>query len=239
VRLVGPIERSNHSRIQNRFWTTGEGFSPLLVGMGAAALAFVPVRNAVMSEGATEIILLPTLMREATERRPLGFQIAPASSEAPAARIGGLDAEAPGVVWLVDGDQGGRDLRKRLTRAGVPPERIVPIGNPRSEMVVEDLVRAAVYVEAFNEELRRSGHEKQLLLKVAQGVNRPRKAEAWCKRNRIKPPSKANVAYRMVEMRSEGVNLLSAQGKTLLKALQRKLDAIFEKKGPPPARVIV
>ena len=79
VRLVGTNDGANHSTVENRFWSTGPGFSPLLIGMGASSLAFVPVRNAVLSEGATEVVLLPTLVREAVAVKHLGFQVAPAS----------------------------------------------------------------------------------------------------------------------------------------------------------------
>jgi predicted ATP-dependent endonuclease of OLD family len=240
VRLVGPIEGTNHSRIQNRFWTSGEGFSPLLVGMGAAALAFVPVRNAVMSEGATEIVLLPTLMRQALGERAVGFQIAPASSEAPAARIGGLDAEgAPEVAWLVDGDEGGRALRRRLRRAGVPDDRIVPLAGARSEKVLEDLVRADAYVRAFNEELRRSGHEVEISASAIDGVNRPRRAAAWCRARKIEPPSKPNVAYRLVEFAREGDELLNSSGRKSVRGLHKQLEKIFKDKPAPPEETVV
>lgn len=239
VRLVGPIPETNYSSVQNRFWTQGEGFSPLLVGMGAATLAFVPVRNAVMTEGASDIILLPTLLREATGQKSIGFQIAPASSEAPATRIGGLDAEgAPGVAWLVDGDEGGRALRRRLKRAGIPDERIVPLAGERSETVLEDLLRGRVYVEAFNEELRRSGQELELPADVVRGANRPRKAAMWCAKRKVKVPRKSDVAYRVLERRLGDEALLDARGREVLRDLHQRLDAIFRAEGAVRADLI-
>ena len=80
VRLVVPIDGADRSRVINWFWDDDEpGFGPLLHGMGyaAGAFAFTPARFAVFAEGATELVLLPTLLREATGRRRIEFQVAP------------------------------------------------------------------------------------------------------------------------------------------------------------------
>lgn len=82
VRLV-EMNSPTTSIIRNWFWETDEpGFSPLLFGIGAKALAFMPVRFALITEGATDIILLPTLFREATGKSSLGFQVVPGLSVA-------------------------------------------------------------------------------------------------------------------------------------------------------------
>jgi hypothetical protein len=55
----------------------------------------------------------------------------------------------------VDGDKSGTQLRKKLTRAGIPKERIVTLGEGHeSGLVLEDLVDPDVYLWAVNEELR-------------------------------------------------------------------------------------
>ena len=95
IRVVEPLQASNHSRVLNRFWSADPGYSPLLLGMGAATLAFVPVRNAVITEGPSELVLLPTLLREATGRDALGYQIAPGASNVKPASVAGLDLQAP------------------------------------------------------------------------------------------------------------------------------------------------
>jgi len=237
VRLVGPIADTNHSRVQNRFWTQGEGFSPLLVGMGASTLAFVPVRNALMSEGATEIILLPTLLREATGLKSLGFQVAPASSEAPATHIGGLDREAGRVAWVVDGDEGGRNLRARLRGARIPADRILSLAGERSEMVIEDVLEADIYVAAFNEELRRSGAPTSLPKAAIRGNNRPRRAREWCEKNSVHEPSKVNVAYRVIERRRESGALLDRRGRQVLRVLHERATAIFDAEDVIPSMI--
>lgn len=60
LRLVKAIGEAE-STITNRFWADGDtGFSPLLFGMGAATMAFVPLRRCVLVEGPTDMLLLPT-----------------------------------------------------------------------------------------------------------------------------------------------------------------------------------
>lgn len=74
VRVVLPDSSAERSRIQNWFWQAGPGFSPLLLGMGASSLAFTSVRRAVLTEGASDMIALPSLLREALGAQRLGYQ---------------------------------------------------------------------------------------------------------------------------------------------------------------------
>ena len=76
-----PREEWVRSRIRNWFWTEGPGFAPLLIGMGASALAFSAARRALMVEGVVDAMLLPTLFREATGEDDLDFQVAPSLAE--------------------------------------------------------------------------------------------------------------------------------------------------------------
>ena len=65
VRLVEPNKDQERSGVENWPWQKDQGFGPLLLGMGASTLAFVPTRAALIGEGGSEIVLLPTLIREA------------------------------------------------------------------------------------------------------------------------------------------------------------------------------
>jgi hypothetical protein len=205
IRVVQPLTASNHSRVRNRFWTPEEpGYSPLLLGMGATMLAFVPVRNAVITEGPSELVLLPTLLREATGREALGYQIAPGASNVRPASIAGLDLQAPRTAWLVDGDLGGVELRKRLSKAGIWKERIVTLGEGHeSGLVLEDLIRRDVYIWAVNEELRlrSEGDAEELTDMELPDVNRPAAVTHWCKGKGYKPPGKINIVNHVIERR--------------------------------------
>jgi predicted ATP-dependent endonuclease of OLD family len=228
VRFIVPEEDGIHSRIENQFWTRGEGFSPLLLGMGASTLAFVPVRDAVMAEGASELILLPTLFREVLRIKSIGFQIAPASASAPEAHIAGLDLEAPTVAWVTDGDEGGRKLRRKLRRRKIPDERIVVIGGEDSGLALEDLLDRDVYLDAINEQLRRSGKKKSVPREALEGINRPQSLKAWCRTNRIKTPEKIDVANTVLERRRRHPALVDKSKVSVLKALHRDLKRIFD-----------
>ncbi len=146
------------SRIENAFWNSGSsGFSPLLFGMGASTLAFIPLRNAVVTEGPSDMILWPTLLREATGRSHLDFQIVPGLSNANRSEIIVLDGEAPRTAYLLDADEGGKDLSRKLRGAGILEVKIFHIPDDVQQgLVIEDIVDAEVYVRAVNEELRRS-----------------------------------------------------------------------------------
>lgn len=203
VRLIESNEPESYtSRIENSFWISQRpGFSPLLFGMGASTLAFVPLRNAVIAEGASDIILWPTLFREATGHEYLDFQIAPGLSEASSPKIIVLDNEAPQTTYLLDADVGGNNLRSELKQAGIPASRIFQIPDKeRQGLVVEDLIRLEVYVQAVNEELHRSyGSGYSLPADRLPAVNRPAEVETWCEENGVKPPNKTAVAYRVLE----------------------------------------
>ena len=225
VRAVEHIAGSNHSRVHNRFWTQGEGFSPLLMGMGASTLAFVPLRSAVLTEGASDLILLPTLFREVLDARALGFQIAPATPQAPASRIAGLEHEAPNVVWLHDHDEGGRSFRDRLLQAGVPRSRVIALAATKNDLVLEDLIARDVYLEAVAEELRRGGVEVVIPPSAVGDSNRPKALQQWAEENRLRLPNKVAVANRIVERRLDYERLVEPKRVATLRTLHRRLTA--------------
>lgn len=155
VRVVQPLDAAT-SRLENGFWKGGAGFSPLLASMGAAAVSFTPTRHALICEGAADAILLPTLLRQGAGVDRLDFQVAPGLSSVAAASVGDLEAEAGRVGFVVDGDQGGRDIVVKLVAAGVASDRILTLEETGASggLEVEDLIDADVYVRAVNEELR-------------------------------------------------------------------------------------
>ncbi|HEX8130057.1 MAG TPA: AAA family ATPase [Pyrinomonadaceae bacterium] len=205
VRLIDP-NGSTTSKIQNWFWESDEpGFSPLLFGIGATTLAFLPVRFALITEGPTDIILLPTLFREVTGQSYLGFQVVPGLSVANETEIGMLENGAPRTSYLVDSDKGGRDLKRQLRQAGIPETRIFSLPDDKGlEPVLEDFIEADVYLQAVNEELRRSHGESVSFPDSDLPVTgRPGAVEEWCKNKSIKAPNKRAIAYRILEMRNE------------------------------------
>lgn len=162
VRLVVPLEGADRSKVINWFWDDDEpGFGPLLHGMGyaAGAFAFTPSRFAVFAEGPTELVLLPTLLREATGRRRLEFQVAPGLALVNRETASTLELEAARVKYVVDSDAGGRAIAAVLRDGGVDAADIFDLRD-RTEggLTIEDFVEAETYRMAVNEELRRSGY---------------------------------------------------------------------------------
>jgi hypothetical protein len=154
VRLVaGDPDNRDASVLRYDFWQSSEvGFSSLLFAMGAGAAAFSACRAAVLAEGPTEMVLLPSLIRQATGHGSLPYQVAPGLSYL---RRGEIGAEVAGrLAYLVDGDDGGRAIQKQLTDAGVPAGNVhvLPAG-----LAIEDLLTRECYVEAVNAVMKQRG----------------------------------------------------------------------------------
>lgn len=206
----------SRSEISSSFWTEGPGFTPLLLAMGAGVTAFAPSRYAVLTEGATDMLLLPTLLREATARASLDYQVAPGVAESSTAVLAGLDLEAPRVAYLLDGDSGGAAHARRLTEAGVPRGSVFHLGGPGSGATVERLLREDVYLAAANEALvRRHGAVGALKLRDLQAGARHKAVDKWCDSRNLARIGKAAVASVLLEQSM--ATKLTSDGKRILK----------------------
>jgi predicted ATP-dependent endonuclease of OLD family len=209
IRIILPIAKSDDSTIVNWFWTDdieGTGFSPLLIGMGASALAFASTRRAVIAEGPSDAILLPTMLREAVGLDRLDYQVAPGLANADAATIRDLDLVASRVAYILDGDSGGDEKEKLLLKAGVPKDRILRLGSKGKKLVLEDLLDEDVYLAAVNEEIARWSAGKQVPKSALSATCRPKSIESWCERQHpsLGVPSKRAVAHRVLEHSKDG-----------------------------------
>ena len=202
VRLINPNGPST-SIVNDWFWEGGgSGFSPLLFGMGARTLSFVPIRYSLLTEGITDLLLFPSLLREATGLDALGFQVVPGLASASVDEVALLEHGAPRTAYLVDSDSAGKEILKKLKRAGINESRIFQLPQRGEDsLVVEDLLEPKIYFDAVSEELRRSFGPQPL--PDLPNIGRPRAVEAWCKDQNISPPSKRAIAYRVLEMRAE------------------------------------
>ena len=200
VRLIKQV--NENSEIQNWFWDSNEaGFSPVLFGMGATNLAFFPIRFAVVVEGASDIIILPRLLRETIKKDFLGFQIVPGISEATKNTISKLDKHGHRTVYLTDADKGGKELQSKLKSAGIPKSKIFQLPDNRNlGLVLEDFLDIEVYVNGINEELRRShGDKYKVSVSDIDLPNRPEALNQWCQQQNIPTPTKRGIAYRVIE----------------------------------------
>jgi predicted ATP-dependent endonuclease of OLD family len=207
VRVIEPVgpedkprEEWERSKINNAFWNVGPGFSPLLMAMGASSFVFAALRKAVIGEGVTEAILLPTILREAT-RKPLDFQVAPGVSNVHADAVRELDASAARLAYIVDGDPGGLDNRQKLIDNGVEAERIVVLG-PDEALAIEDVVNAEIYLEAVNRVL--GFYEKPLCpADRIEAAGRKGAVKAWCEENGVEAPSERVVAQHILQVAAD------------------------------------
>lgn len=199
IRMVAT--EGQFSVIENYFWQSERpGFSPLLFSMGAQTLAFLPIRYAVIAEGAADLILVPAILKETLRLESLGFQVVPGLSSAKTPEIAILDNESTRTGYLVDGDSAGRRIASKIRQAGVSEDKIVALPFIDSDdTVIEDYLNVEVYVDAVNIELRRSGSQTLIAPCDLNRPNRPKKLEQWCQHHKTPIPSKRAVAYHVVE----------------------------------------
>jgi len=196
--VVRDAEHADASVIKNNFWEgEGPGFSPLLFAMGAGAAAFSMCRNAVLAEGASDMVLLPSLIRQATGLSDLDYQIAPGLANAHGSGIR-VEEVAAKVVYLTDGDGGGRNHEKALRAAGVDAARIFRLPDGHA---VEDLVRRADYIATVNGFLELMGQSKRFEAKDVPLEGPVAKAlTEWAKVNKVQVPGKVEVAYALLRV---------------------------------------
>jgi predicted ATP-dependent endonuclease of OLD family len=242
IRVVAPVSNFE-SEIRNSFWAgDAVGLTPLMLAMGATAMAFTPSRNAVIGEGKTEAILLPTLLREARGRDPyehLGYQVVPGLAEVPKEDVPEREADAGEVVFLIDSDSGGKNhseskLSKRAARDG----RVFELGDGEFPgLCTEDLVRADLLAAAFNQILAetRPSCSERLTASDLPEIARSGFLGEWCKDRDLEPLSKPRIAQTVLDIaRDQGRKILASDRKPALRALHKQLTDAFP--GVEPSR---
>jgi hypothetical protein len=247
IRVVGPVNGDPYrSRIHNSFWAAhaGAGLTPIMLAMGADAFAFTPSRRAVIGEGASEAILLPSLVREAqsAEQRdePLGYQVAPGIAEVAPDDAEALELEAAGVAYLLDCDDGGRGHRRKLSERAKGEGRVVNIGQPGSEeaLCIEDFVCTEVLTNALNRLLgRRAGWCGDTLAAEELPANaRASHLHTWCKDRDIDIRKlKAQLAAEALDIGRERGLLLEPARTEQLRRLHEQLLQATETTAAQPA----
>lgn len=222
VRAVLPnAKNSQESTLENSFWRNASGFTPLMIAMGAGASAFATARFVVLAEGATEMLVLPSLIRAATGLTELPYQIAPGLSESSPEDYKDLNLEGARVAFLVDNDAGGAKLKKNLIAAGVAPDKVVQLG----ALMLEHLLDADVYRNAYARLLREWNPtvsiEDPPSFEEHSKVSRPKQLECWATATPgLRIPGKRDVASYMAE---HGRAIPSENGSTILQSLHTEL----------------
>ncbi|MDO3401044.1 AAA family ATPase [Mycolicibacterium neoaurum] len=228
IRAVAPDpDNGQRSVIEGSFWTKGAGYTPLMLAMGAGAAAFSAARKVVLAEGATEMLMLPTLIKTAIDAADLDYQVAPGLSEVPVSMYPELDLEGARVAFLVDGDGGGSDLRDALIEAGVPANRIVTLG----ALTIENLLDPDAYKQAVVMLINEAAGAKRVTaedipdLPVDTTSLWPKIIGNWAKAEGHPLPGKRVVASRLVE---DGLARPSEAGIEILKAAHAALSGILD-----------
>jgi hypothetical protein len=232
VRVVAPIEDTDYSKIENWFWQRGLGLSPLLLGMGASTFAFASARKAVIGEGPSEAILLPTLIREVAGTSALDYQVAPGLASASKTAIDDLDFVASRVVYLVDGDEGGASLKEGLLDNDVPEELILVLGEGSyKDLTLEDLIDEQAFLAVVNAKLKKQTDEEMTAGDLSSPV-RWHSVRDWCasRAPAIKEPSKREVAQSLVSAKREeqiagrNLRLVAKEHRPTIRKLHRDIS---------------
>lgn len=171
IRAVVPDRDDERSSIRNTYWwlEQGEdekvGHIPLLFGMGASLLALTVPRYALIAEGPSDAILLPTLMCRLLTLPSLRYRVVPGLSEISSALVPRLLSHAGEVVCLVDGDSGGIKIARRLAKHGIPSDRVLSLKQIANNATVEDLVTATLLADAIRAEVASWGGTIELVVR--------------------------------------------------------------------------
>jgi hypothetical protein len=139
-----------------------------------------------------------------------------------------LDLVAARVAYLVDRDQGGRDRRKQLRKAGVPAKRIFYLSEGTNELTLEDLVQKDVYREAVNGLLKEQ-HGLEMPAHALPANERHAAVEAWCSKQpgNVEAPGKRAIAHAIVEQR-HNKQLVAGNRRAGLRALYDRVQKLLD-----------
>jgi len=205
IRSIEPIIQDEinigYSQIKNSIWLNEGGFSPILFAMGANVIAFTLARKAIIAEGPSETILLPRMFREAMSLDYLDFQVAPGIASISKSDAKLFEFESAKTTYLVDGDKGGKENKKKLQKGGIDANMIVDLPDKYS---LEDFVKPEIIQKAINREFRKSGLKKiELDLSKIPENNRIGWFEKQCSKLDLRFPSKVRIAENITKEESD------------------------------------
>ena len=227
VRAVVPDpSQADRSNAKSWIWESDDGgFRPLLYAMGASTAAVTPHRNAVATEGISDFILLPSLLRQAAGEDSLPYQIVPGLAQLSDSGIRRIGSESDAVVYLTDGDAAGAEIRRNVESQDVPAELVFSLPN---DLVLEDLVARETLEKAVREEIRRSSGKEPGEEMELPDSGRSAYLDGWYQRADVEAPNKRAIASRVLEMAARhpnkpGLPLLEEQHMPALKDIHESL----------------
>jgi predicted ATP-dependent endonuclease of OLD family len=201
-----------------------------MLAMGATAIAFTPARTALIGEGPTEAVILPSLLREALgTSRGIGIQVAPGLAGVPDELAEELEADAGTVLYLVDDDEGGRTHAEKISQAAHDAGRVFVLGDGEEPgMSTEDLVERQLLCAAVNSVLALTRPEANVVLiqEEIPDVGRGAFIDEWCRSNDLPKLSKPHIAHEAIWKYLDAPDewtLVEPDRMVLLKALGQNL----------------
>jgi predicted ATP-binding protein involved in virulence len=165
IRAVLAERDAERSKIENSYWAIkveGQdhvGYTPLLFAMGAQLLALTVPRFAVITEGSSDAVLLPTLLREASDTDQLDYRVVPGLVDIEKERMSSVGTHAGKVVCLSDGDAAGRKRLEQIERTGFDKACLFHLGQVLPDCTLEDLVAPGIFAAAVKLEIDAWGIE--------------------------------------------------------------------------------
>jgi predicted ATP-dependent endonuclease of OLD family len=120
--------------------------------MGAEAAAFSAINRALLTEGVSEMILLPTLLRAVSPNRRIDFQVSFGLSNMSIPKD--LGNVALQTTYLVDGDSEGTHKLAKLRRLGIPDVNLLQLPPGKA---IEDLIARDCYLDAVDAVIEETG----------------------------------------------------------------------------------
>lgn len=231
VRVVEPVGERTASTIRQNFWRDQDpGMGALLMALGAASIAFVPLRPAIIVEGGSDLVLLPTLFREATGSDHVGFAVVPGSSSAPPERLAGLDLQGVRTAWVFDADDGGRSRRGALIEHHIPEDRMLLLAD-HGDLEIEDLVEPETFCRAvtgYVSDVQSTADSFTVSDLPTEPCRRPDAVRDWCEARSIRPPGKVALANKVIELAGD-MPILDRNHAPRLRDLHGRLFDLFAK----------
>lgn len=168
LRAVRPDPQVGTSSVNNRIWADRrddqrEGLVRLLTQMGAGAALFNAAHAVLVTEGVTDVALLPRMLAEALGWPTLGVLTVPGYAEA--RDVLTFEPQGARVAYLFDGDAQGRRYQQdvwqalarrqgRATLAELSPEDHARVLTLEAGHDLEDYLHPELYAAAVNHHLR-------------------------------------------------------------------------------------
>jgi predicted ATP-dependent endonuclease of OLD family len=184
----------------------------------------------VITEGPSDPIILPALLREATGR-PLPFQVVDRLASASLDELKALRGEIRQVAFVLDGDDSGRKRTKELRELKYTARQIVAL---RTGRTVEDLVDPDLYVRAVNRHLEDWAPAVVERFSTADlgPLGRVAALTRWCRARGLAEISHAAIAVEILTLYQEDEpdqrRLVARNRAVELKGLFAKIERAFE-----------